>query len=185
MLRKAYGDTLSYWKDIYCRYTLELPLWGNSNVYQQHKLPKIRKLFLSLHLNPVPCPLSLPIVNISNCQSVLNTCHYTTNCLYLYDSYISKFEFMNYIFANLVVAWLYTHAQTMIQLMYAMVNVFRFLTLFPYSNKMLALTAGVHKKLVGIANREDPDQTVSSEAVWFGSALSVEDFWQATSVWKF
>ena len=26
LLRKAYGETLKYWKDIYCRYTLELPL---------------------------------------------------------------------------------------------------------------------------------------------------------------
>ena len=27
------------------------------------------------------------------------------NCLYLHDSYISKFEFKNYLFAKLVVAW--------------------------------------------------------------------------------
>ena len=31
----------------------------------------------------------------------------TANCLYLHDSFISKFEFMNYLFANLLVAWLY------------------------------------------------------------------------------
>ena len=30
--------------------------------------------------------------------------------------------------------------------------------------------------LVKIANREDPDQTASSEAVWSGSALFVEAF---------
>ena len=29
------------------------------------------------------------------------------NCLYLHDSYITKFDFMNYAFAKLVVAWLY------------------------------------------------------------------------------
>ena len=29
------------------------------------------------------------------------------NCLYLHDSYITKFDFMNYAFANLVLAWLY------------------------------------------------------------------------------
>ena len=28
-------------------------------------------------------------------------------CLYLHDSYIPKFDFMNYAFAKLVVAWLY------------------------------------------------------------------------------
>ena len=26
VLRNAYGETLNYWKDIYCRYILELPL---------------------------------------------------------------------------------------------------------------------------------------------------------------
>ena len=53
--RKAYGETHNYGKDIYCRYTLELPLWGNSNVYQIYVLLKIRKLVLSLHLNLVTC----------------------------------------------------------------------------------------------------------------------------------
>ena len=35
------------------------------------------------------------------------------NCLYLHDSYISKFELINYLFANMVheVAWLY-HPET-------------------------------------------------------------------------
>ena len=28
------------------------------------------------------------------------------NCLYLHDSYISKFKLMNYLFAYLLVAWL-------------------------------------------------------------------------------
>ena len=41
-------------------------------------------------------------------------------------------------------------------------NVLKFQTL---SNKMLAIRAGIHKMLVRIANREDPDQTASSEAV--------------------
>ena len=30
---------------------------------------------------------------------------------------------------------------------------------------MLVIRAGIHKMLVRIANREDPDQTASSEAV--------------------
>ena len=33
------------------------------------------------------------------------------------------------------------------------------------SNKMLVMKAGMHKMLVRIANREDPDQTASTEAV--------------------
>ena len=31
------------------------------------------------------------------------------NYLYLHDSYITKFDFVNYAFANLVVAWFYGH----------------------------------------------------------------------------
>ena len=38
-----------------------------------------------------------------------------------------------------------------------------FLSLF--SNKILVISAGSHKILVRIANREDPDQTTSKEAV--------------------
>ena len=38
-----------------------------------------------------------------------------------------------------------------------------FLTLF--SNKMLVIKAGIHRMLVIIANREDPNQAASSEAV--------------------
>ena len=37
--------------------------------------------------------------------------------------------------------------------------------LFLFSNKMFVFTAGIHRKLVRIANMEDPDQTASSEAV--------------------
>ena len=37
--------------------------------------------------------------------------------------------------------------------------------LFLFSNKMLVFRAGIHKFLVRVANREDPDQTASSEAV--------------------
>ena len=37
--------------------------------------------------------------------------------------------------------------------------------LFLLSNKRLGFSAEIHKMLVRIANREDPDQTASSEAV--------------------
>ena len=37
--------------------------------------------------------------------------------------------------------------------------------LFLFSNKLLVFRAGIHKMCVRIANREDPDQTASSEAV--------------------
>ena len=38
-------------------------------------------------------------------------------------------------------------------------------------NKILVIRTGIHKMHVRIANREDPDQTASSEAVLSGSAL--------------
>ena len=39
-------------------------------------------------------------------------------------------------------------------------------TLFSlFSTKLLLIKAGIHKMLVKIANKEDPDQTDSSEAV--------------------
>ena len=37
--------------------------------------------------------------------------------------------------------------------------------LFFLSNKMLVIRARIHKMLARIANREDPDQTASPEAV--------------------
>ena len=43
--------------------------------------------------------------------------------------------------------------------------------LFLSSNKMWVIRTGILKLLVRIANREDPDQTASLEAVWFVSAL--------------
>ena len=48
-----------------------------------------------------------------------------------------------------------------------MVNVLKLLTLFSFCSqiKMFLFRAGIHKKLVRIANREDPDQTASSDEV--------------------
>ena len=41
---------------------------------------------------------------------------------------------------------------------------------------MLATRIKIHKMLVRVENREDPDQTASEEAVWSGSALFVLAF---------
>ena len=38
-------------------------------------------------------------------------------------------------------------------------------------DKILVFRSGIQGLLVRKANREDPDQTASSEAVWSGSAL--------------
>ena len=47
------------------------------------------------------------------------------------------------------------------------INVLKFWNTFLslFLDKMLVFRAGIHKILVRIANREDPDQTASSEAV--------------------
>ena len=47
------------------------------------------------------------------------------------------------------------------------VNVLKFPTLFfsLFSNKILVIMVVIHKMLIRIANREDPEQTASSEAV--------------------
>ena len=47
-----------------------------------------------------------------------------------------------------------------------------FLFLFS-KKKMVVIRAGIHKMLLRIANRTDPDQIASSEAIWPGSALFV------------
>ena len=62
------------------------------------------------------------------------------------------------------------------QLLYnCMVNVQKFQTLlFLFSNKMLVDRDRIHKMLLRITNREDPDQTDSVEAVWSGYALFVK-----------
>ena len=93
----------SFIEDICCRYTLELPHRGNSNVYLQHMLLKIRKktiwkfifskyhvhcLYLFKHLiQPISIKIPVTLLQI----------------VYICMTAIS----MNYLFANLLVAWLY------------------------------------------------------------------------------
>ena len=61
----------------------------NFNVYQQY-VTKIGKKHFEVYNYKVSCPMSVPFLSISKCQSVLkylSLC--TTNSLYLHDSYIS------------------------------------------------------------------------------------------------
>ena len=66
-------------------------------MYLQHMLLKIKKTTWNLHLSIVFASFKHPKLPISIKIPVV--------LLYLHDRYISKFEFMNYLFANLV-AWL-------------------------------------------------------------------------------
>ena len=47
---------------------------------------------------------------------------------------------------------------------------------------MLVISAQIHKMIVRIANREDFEQTVSSESVWSSLCSLPRPFWQATCV---
>ena len=67
LFKKLMVKNLFFEKTYCCRYTLELTRRGNSNVYIQHMLLKIRKKTII----QVSCPLSSPLLNIPNCQSVL------------------------------------------------------------------------------------------------------------------
>ena len=58
-----------------------------------------------------------------------------------------------------------------------MVNVLKILNAFLFSNKMSVFRTGIHKLLVRLANREDPDQTASDLGLHWWSW----SFWQATS----
>ena len=47
-----------------------------------------------------------------------------------------------------------------------MVNILKFKTQISlFSNRMMVIKAGIRKILLRLANREDPDQTASSEGV--------------------
>ena len=74
-----------------------------------------------------------------------------------------------------VAEWIgYFPPDTLLSLVYSNCSKISNTFLFPYSNKMLVFRAEIHRMLVRIANRADPDQTASSEAVWSGSVLFVE-----------
>ena len=54
-----------------------------------------------------------------------------------------------------------------------MVNVLKFHFSLSFTNIMLVTRTGIHKMLISKANREDSDQTGSSEAFQSGSVLFV------------
>ena len=85
---------------------LESPNRGNSNVYLQHMLlKKGRKLFGNLHF---PSIISIVFTSFKHPKLPISIRIPVT--LHLHGCSISKFEFMNYLFASLQVAWLYIKA---------------------------------------------------------------------------
>ena len=64
-------------------------------------LPKLRTPILNIHLNKYQVHWLSSFKHIK-----LPICINMANCLNLHISYITKFDFMNYDIAELVVAWL-------------------------------------------------------------------------------
>ena len=76
-------------------------------MYQLHMPLKLRKSLSKYTLNKwhvhwlsffkhLKLPISIKIPVTISCMA---------NCLYLHDSFITKFDFVNYAFAQLVVVW--------------------------------------------------------------------------------
>ena len=63
--------------------------------------------YFEIYTYQISCQLSLHLLTSKTANQYLNTCRSIANRLCLHVSYISKLEFMNYLFANLVVAPLY------------------------------------------------------------------------------
>ena len=79
-------------------------------MYLQHMLLIKRKTVLKFTF--IPSIISVVFASFEHLKlpiSIKIPVTLLQNCLYLHDSYISKFEFMNYLFANLLVTWLYSH----------------------------------------------------------------------------
>ena len=63
--------------------------------------------FLEIYVFQVSCPLSLPLLKIPNCQSVLKILSlYCKLFIFAWQLYL-QIRVMNYHFANLLVAWFY------------------------------------------------------------------------------
>ena len=72
-------------------------------MYQQHMLVKLRKPILKYTLNKYHVHW---LSSFKHLKLRISIKIHMVNCLYLHDSCITKFDFMNYAFAKLVVAWL-------------------------------------------------------------------------------
>ena len=69
-------------------------------MYQHHMLLNLRKPILKYTLNKYHVNWLSSFKHL-NCQSVLKL----SVTIWQHDSYITKFDFMNYAFAELVVVW--------------------------------------------------------------------------------
>ena len=102
LVKNVYGEKHSLTKWTY----VVVPLWGNSNVYQQHMLLKLRKPILKYTLNKYHImSIGFSLLNISNSQSVLKYLSlYGKFFIFTWQLY-HQIWFMNFAFAKLVVTW--------------------------------------------------------------------------------
>ena len=74
-------------------------------MYQQHMLLKLRKPFLKYTLNKYRVHLISSFKHLKLPLSIKIPVTTMANYLYLRDSYTTKYDFKNYAFAKMVVAW--------------------------------------------------------------------------------
>ena len=72
-------------------------------MFQQHMLLKLSKSILKYPLNKYHVHW---FSSLKHLKLIINIKIPVTNFLYLHGSYTIKFDFVNYTFANLLVAWL-------------------------------------------------------------------------------
>ena len=72
-------------------------------MHQQYMLLKLRKPILKFTC--IQSIMSIVFATFKH-PKLLIRIKYVANCLYLHDSYITKFDFMNCAVAKLVLAWL-------------------------------------------------------------------------------
>ena len=73
-------------------------------MYQQYMLLKLRKPILKYTLSKYHVHWISSFKHLKISIKIPVTI-FMANCLYLHEGYITKFDFMNYAFAKLVVAW--------------------------------------------------------------------------------
>ena len=74
-------------------------------MYQQHMLLKLRKPILKYTLNKYHVHWLSSFKHLNLPISIKIPVTIMANCFFIHDSYITKFDFMKYAFAKLVVGW--------------------------------------------------------------------------------
>ena len=134
-----YGDQFIYWMDICCRCILELPLWGNFNIAYMRQfqcvpttyVTEIKKTYFEIYTKQVSCTLPSSFKHLKLPISIKIPVTIIANCLYLHERYITKFDFMNFAFAKVVVGTSTPHT-SLLELYQLFLTLFSFQTYFNF-----------------------------------------------------